>query len=61
MPDATPAPAATFVSSSDTIAVPLESPAANVTVVEVYPTVNAQRRLQLAAALSSLSSEPNGG
>jgi hypothetical protein len=27
----------------------------------VYPTVNAQRRLRLAAALSSLSSEPNGG
>jgi hypothetical protein len=52
---------ATFVSSSDAIAVPLESPAANVTVVKVYPTVNAQRRLQLAATLSSLTSEPNGG
>jgi hypothetical protein len=52
---------ATFVSSSDAIAVPLESPAVNVTVVQVYPTVDAQRRMQLAAALSSISSEPNGG
>ena len=52
---------ATFISSSDAIAVPLESPAVNVTVVQVYPTVDAQRRLRLAAALSSISSEPNGG
>jgi hypothetical protein len=58
--DAAPA-AATFVSSSDALVVPLASPATNVTVVEVYPTINSERRLRLAAALSSISSEPNGG
>jgi anti-sigma factor RsiW len=58
---AAPQPAANIVSTPDAIAVPLDSPAADVTVVQVYTTVDAQRRQQLAATLASISSKPNGG
>jgi anti-sigma factor RsiW len=44
-------PAATFVSTSDTIVVPLESPSADVTIVQVYPTTDTERRWRLEAAL----------
>jgi hypothetical protein len=52
---------ATFVNSSDAIAVPLKSPSDDVTVVQVYPTINAQRSLRHTSTLSSISPIPNGG
>jgi predicted anti-sigma-YlaC factor YlaD len=59
-----PAPAhpqATFVSTADSITVPLESPSADVTVVQVYPTTDAERRWRLELTLTSTSTKPNGG
>ena len=52
---------ATFVSSSDAIAVPLESPSTDVTIVQVYPTTDTERRWRLEQSLLSASTEPNGG
>lgn len=50
----TPAqPAATFVSTSDTIVVPLESSSTDVTIVQVYPTTDTERRWRLEATLST--------
>ena len=46
-------PAATFVGTSDAIVVPLESSSADVTVVQVYPTTDTERRWRLEAALST--------
>jgi Putative zinc-finger len=58
----TPAPLpATFVSSSDAIVVPLESTSDDVTVVQVYPTTDTERRWRLEQSLSSTSTELNGG
>jgi anti-sigma factor RsiW len=58
----TPAqPPATFFSSSDAIVVPLESPSADVTVVQVYPTIDTERRSRLELTLTNTSTKPNGG
>ncbi len=46
-------PTATFVSTSDAIVVPLESPSTDVTVVQVYPTTDTERRWRLEATLSA--------
>jgi hypothetical protein len=51
-------PPATFVSTSDAIAIPLESPADNVTVVQVYPTIDTERRWQLETTLTTTSATP---
>ncbi len=50
---------ATFV-SSDAIAVPVESPTPEVTIVQLYPTVDAQRRWRRESSAVPFS-EPNGG
>ncbi len=55
-----PQAAATFVSTG-AIVVPVESSSPEVTIVQVYPTLDAQRRLEIAAAVSSFSMKPNGG
>jgi anti-sigma factor RsiW len=54
-------PQATFVTTSDAIAVPLESSSADVSIVQVYPTTEAERRLRLELTLTSTSSKSNGG
>ena len=54
-------PQATFVSSTDAIAVSLESPSADVTIVQVYPTTDTERRWRLEQSLLSASTKPNGG
>ncbi len=46
-------PQATFVASPDSIAVQLESPSDEVTIVQVYPTTDAERRWHLEATLST--------
>jgi predicted anti-sigma-YlaC factor YlaD len=46
-------PAASFVSTSDAIVVPLESPSDEVTIVQVYPTTDTERRWRLEAVLST--------
>lgn len=66
--DATPAlanggtrPRATFVSSGDSIAVPVESTDDNVTIVQLYPTTETERRLQRELALQIPLLDSNGG
>jgi len=54
-------PQATFVSSTDAIAVSLESSSADVTVVQVYPTTDTERRWHLEQSILSASTKPNGG
>jgi anti-sigma factor RsiW len=54
-------PMATFVSTNDAIAVPLESPAANVTVVQVFPTTETERHRLLRLAMPNLRTETDGG
>jgi len=54
-------PHATFVATTDAIVVPLESPSADVTVVQVYPTTNTERRRRFEQSLSSASPILNGG
>lgn len=52
----------TFVASGDAIAVELESPAPEVTVVRLHPTTIAQRRAQSELILHQLlAADPNGG
>jgi anti-sigma factor RsiW len=46
-------PQATFVTTFEAIAVPLESSSSDVTIVQVYPTTDAERRWRLEAALST--------
>ena len=46
-------PQATFVSTTDAIVVPLESPSSDVTVVQVYPTTDTERHWRLEAVLST--------
>lgn len=52
---------ARFVSTGDAIVVPVAVESPDVTVVQVYSTVDAQRRTHLAAELSALTAELNGG
>jgi anti-sigma factor RsiW len=52
-PPAPVQPRATFVTTSEAIAVPLESPSSDVTIVQVYPTTDTERRWRLEAALST--------
>jgi anti-sigma factor RsiW len=54
-------PQATFVSSDDTIAVPIESTDDDVTVVQLYPTTQTERRWRRELALQITHSESNGG
>jgi hypothetical protein len=56
-------PVATFVAGDDTIAVPIESPAPNVTILEVYPTISARRHWKRQALLESIfaSTSYDGG
>ncbi len=51
---------ATFVSNGDTIAVSLESADDNVTIVQLYPTTETERRTQNELTLELLYSESNG-
>ncbi len=44
-------PVATFIAGDDTIAVEIESSAPNVTILEVYPTLSAQRHREREALL----------
>jgi anti-sigma factor RsiW len=46
-------PQATFVTTSEAIAVPLESPSSDVTIVQIYPTTDTERRWRLEAAVST--------
>jgi anti-sigma factor RsiW len=50
---------ATFVSTSEAIAVPVESSSSDVTIVQVYPTTDTERRWRLKLALSTNSVETN--
>jgi anti-sigma factor RsiW len=54
-------PRATFVSGGDAIAVPLESTDDDVTIVQLYPTTQTERRLQRELALQVTLSDSNGG
>jgi hypothetical protein len=54
-------PQATFVSSGDAIAVPVASVDDNVTVVNLYPTTQTERRWRRELVFQSIDSEPNGG
>jgi len=53
-------PRATFVSSGDAIVVPLESEG-DVTIVQLYPTIQTERRMRLELALQFTNLESNGG
>ncbi len=50
---ATKQPQATFVANADAIAVPVESLSDEVTIVQVYPTTEAERRQRLNTVLST--------
>jgi len=52
---------ASFVSAGSAIAVPLASGDPQVTIVQLYPTVTAQRRWAREAAMRSSAISPNGG
>ena len=54
-------PQATFIASTDAIVVPVESPSTDVTVVQVYPTTETERRWRLEQSLLSASIKSNGG
>lgn len=56
-------PVATFIAGDDTIAVEIESPAPNVTILEIYPTISAVRHRERQALLESTitSISYNGG
>jgi anti-sigma factor RsiW len=58
-PAATTRPPATFISTSEAIAVPVESSSSDVTIVQVYPTTDTERRWRLELALSTNSVETN--
>ncbi len=47
-------PVATFVAGSDTIAVAIESPAPNVTILKIYPTLSARRHREREALLQNV-------
>lgn len=52
---------ASFVSNGDGIAIPMESTASDVTVVQVYPTVETERRWRRELAVQITRPESNGG
>lgn len=52
---------ATFVSDGDAIAIPVESTSADVTIVQVYPTIDAERRWRSEIALQKQLLKSNGG
>jgi len=54
-------PLATFVPTTDAIVLPLESLSTDVTAVQVYPTIDTERRWRLELTLTSTSTKPNGG
>jgi anti-sigma factor RsiW len=54
-------PQATFVATADAIVVPLESPSPDVTVVQIYPSIDTERRRRFEHSLLSTSTIPNGG
>jgi hypothetical protein len=54
-------PRATFVSNGDTIAVPLESPDDNVTIVQLFPTTVTERQTRLELVLQLSDSQSDGG
>jgi anti-sigma factor RsiW len=54
-------PHATFVSSQDAIAVPIESAEEDVTIVRLYPTTETERRMEHELLLQTIQSEFNGG
>jgi anti-sigma factor RsiW len=54
-------PKAVFVGTDEAIAVPFESSDDNVTVVQLYPTTDTERRLQRELAFQSFESDANGG
>ena len=51
----------TFVSDENTITVPLTSTASDVTVVQVYPTLETERRWHRELVLQSTQRKSNGG
>ena len=54
-------PTATFLAGDESIAIELDSPADDVTVMQVYTTTDAQRRLELEHAFQSQTLEQPGG
>jgi hypothetical protein len=54
-------PPATFVSDENTITVPLTSTASDVTVVQVYPTLETERRWHRTLVLQNTLTKSNGG
>jgi hypothetical protein len=56
-------PVATFIAGDDTIAVEIKSPSPNVTILQVYPTLSAQRHREREALLQNAitSVSYNGG
>jgi anti-sigma factor RsiW len=52
---------AVFVGTGEAIAVPIESSDDNVTVVQLYPTTDTERRLRRELAFQSFESDANGG
>lgn len=56
-------PVATFIAGDDTIAVEIKSPAPNVTILEIYPTLSARRHREREALLQNtfISLSYNGG
>jgi hypothetical protein len=61
LPGADRAPAAAFVSAGSSIAIPVVSDDPQITVVQLYPTVTAQRRWARETALRSEAISPHGG
>ncbi len=54
-------PKAVFVGTGEAIAVPIESSDDNVTVVQLYPTTDTERRLRRELAFQSIQLHSNGG
>lgn len=59
--NASPVGRGTFVANGDAIAVELESDSPDVTVVNILPTIGAERQWRRELALQSKSHEPSGG
>jgi hypothetical protein len=54
-------PKAVFVGTGEAIAVPIESSDDNVTVVQIYPTTDTERRWRRELAFQSFQADANGG
>jgi len=52
---------ATFVSNGESIAVPVESSSADVTIVRIYPTTDTEQRWRRELTMASIQSDSNGG